>query len=67
MMYGKEARIFEEWLLENYRDLFEEWELGESGEYLDLDEWVKRNYYEVWDTWRKVEWPALQAAETERQ
>lgn len=41
---------FEQWLLQNHPDLFEEWEL-EASEFLDLDEWLDRQHYWVLRKW----------------
>lgn len=41
---------FEQWLLHNHPDLFDEWEL-EACEWLELDEWLWKEHYEVLDGW----------------
>jgi len=43
---------FEKWLLDNYPDLFSEWEL-EACEWLDLDEWLNLEHWEVLAEWRR--------------
>ena len=47
-----EWHAFEAWILENYPDLFEEWEVDAS-HLLDLDEWLDQEYYYVLDKWRR--------------
>lgn len=44
-------RAFEEWMIDRYPLVFNEWEL-EASHLMDLDEFVRREYHEVWDEWR---------------
>ena len=46
--------IFERWVILNYPQIFENYELSEAAEYLDLDEWLERcTAYQVIIEWRK--------------
>lgn len=43
---------FEQWVLENYADEFNEWEL-EASEWIELDEFIWQNYPEIIYEWQE--------------